>query len=261
MPSGGACGAVLVLVAHPDDETIFMGGLIGRLVAIGQRVDVACATGHFGSPALTRTRHEEFTAAGLALETGTRFLGLADEAGPLPMRELERELQALAGCGYRAVYTHGVFGEYGHRHHRDVCLAAHRVFGRRTVCLAGPLAPSLRCVLTPDELERKRGIAAACYRSQPGVAAWCSAEERYTRLAPASAACLIGLANGVLDRRIATSAAAPELRALVARCQRAFLTREVPYAELAGLPDSLWRPSQRRFAGLCSALMRIWDTA
>ena len=42
--------------------------------------------------------------------------------------DLEKLLSRLKQESPSEVYTHGILGEYGHPHHQDVCLAAHRAY-------------------------------------------------------------------------------------------------------------------------------------
>src|SRR3954462_5637511 len=70
---------ILVVFAHPDDESLACGGTIARLADAGARVIVICASrGERGSPSgavrdesLGRTRSEEIRAA-------ARTLGVAE---------------------------------------------------------------------------------------------------------------------------------------------------------------------------------------
>ena len=85
-------------------------------------------TGAFRHDPVARARHAEFRRLGRRLGLGTVGLGLPDAAGPLSIDDIANRLTAVAEVrDYDRVYTHGVFGEYGHQHHVDVCTAVHRV--------------------------------------------------------------------------------------------------------------------------------------
>jgi LmbE family N-acetylglucosaminyl deacetylase len=250
MRTDPAQGRVLIAVAHPDDETIFMGGLIRRLGATGHRVDIACATSRFSSPLLTSTRRAEFQRACWQLGARAVLLGFADEPGPLPATGLVDRIKAIeARHSYASVYTHGVWGEYGHRHHRDVCLAVHRVFGERTYCLAGPLEADIGNALSPSEVDTKRRLASAVYCSQPGIAAWCSEREQFARVPPGVAEALIAIANGERPANAAAEAAVER----AVRCRAVFERDGIPFPEVANIPAEVWKPMHRQFAASLAA--------
>ena len=71
-------GSVLVVIAHPDDESFGLGGLVGALTDTGAEVEVLCFTRGEASTlgadlvdpdALALVRAEELAAAGTALGT------------------------------------------------------------------------------------------------------------------------------------------------------------------------------------------------
>lgn len=238
---------ILIAVAHPDDELLFFGGLIQRLSASGFRIDVACATSHFASSVLTSARRAEFHKSCWTLRTHATLLGFRDGPEPLPIAKVATRLQAMqGGLRYAAVYTHGVWGEYGHRHHRDVSLAVHHTFPGVVFSLAGPLEADLSLVLTADELEKKRALVRSTYLSQAGVANWCSSEERFVRLRLEVAQALIAIANG--ETLSQETREAESLGDLVLRCRGNFDTTGIPGAEVANIPREIWQAAYRTFA-------------
>lgn len=141
---------VLCVVAHPDDETIFVGGTLAMFAANGFEVWIASATrgegGEMGDPPLTtrerlgRLREQELRCAARALGASkVRFLGYVDpevgKDGRLfaytdDVDELAgRIIELVKEAQPRVVITHGSSGEYGHPAHvithRGV-VAAHR---------------------------------------------------------------------------------------------------------------------------------------
>jgi N-acetylglucosamine malate deacetylase 2 len=129
---------VVAVVAHPDDETAFAGGMLARYASAGHEVYVVSLTrgegGEVGDPPLCsfeklgEVREREMRCAATAL--GARdvvFLGFVD-----PRMEIDGEAQAIEApldevvVAVRdaldrlqpdVVMTHGTNGEYGHPHH------------------------------------------------------------------------------------------------------------------------------------------------
>lgn len=103
-----ASSRLVVLAAHPDDETLGAGGLIATLASRGAAVDVVVATAgeasHPDSPTntpqeLARVRQGELTAAVAELAPGAavHFLNLPDGALAEHRSELDAALAAVVG--------------------------------------------------------------------------------------------------------------------------------------------------------------------
>lgn len=100
----------LVVVAHPDDETLWAAGLPLRF-ADREWTVIACSI-----PRIDPVRADRFHAA-------CRTLGVASRVLP----EIETEpgqklngLEALDLSPFDCIVTHNSQGEYGHSHHRHV---------------------------------------------------------------------------------------------------------------------------------------------
>lgn len=184
----GPTDQLLVLAAHPDDETLGAGGLIAAAAAAGARMRVVVASdgeaSHPHSPThrpdhLAQVRRAELTAAMTALDPRIvpTFLGLPDGRLDEHLGTLTRYLASrLDGCTHLAT----PWVDDAHPDH-EACAraAAGAVRGRTSIQhwqfpiwawhWAGPADlpwARLRCLdLDPDGLARKQA-ALACHRSQ-----------------------------------------------------------------------------------------------
>jgi N-acetylglucosamine malate deacetylase 2 len=130
---------VLVVASHPDDETIFAGGMIAKYASEGHDVYIVEVTrgegGEVGDPPvgpkseLGRYREEEVRCAARALGAReVRFLAFVDPSIEIgePAKPIDAELGALADplldiidqIRPDVILTHGTSGEYGHPQHR-----------------------------------------------------------------------------------------------------------------------------------------------
>jgi LmbE family N-acetylglucosaminyl deacetylase len=141
----------LIIVAHPDDETICAGGALALLAGRGVALTVACSTrgegGVTGDPPLCepadlgdRREAELRSAARLLGVEFVLFLGYVDppvgpgnlpQAAAMDLAEYAgRVLKLLQSVDPDLVITHGSDGEYGHPQHiithRAVMAAWHR---------------------------------------------------------------------------------------------------------------------------------------
>ncbi len=153
---------LVVVVAHPDDESFGCGSLIAAATAAGAQVTVICATrGEEGervpdaatdSVPLGDLREGELRAAAAVLGAETvELLDLADSGfdGPLPdgslcavaVEDVARDVESrLARLQADVVLT--IDGSDGHRDHKHMRAAVEAVFDR----YAGPLRMVQACL-------------------------------------------------------------------------------------------------------------------
>ncbi|MCM0605568.1 MAG: PIG-L family deacetylase [Xanthomonadaceae bacterium] len=119
----------LVVVAHPDDETIYFSGLI--LSEPKTEWTVVSITDGNGD-GRGKQRHEEFKRACKTLQVkNALFLDFADAPGKrLPIQSVWKKLHEVrVDYGpFAEVYTHSILGEYGHQHHQDAARVTYETF-------------------------------------------------------------------------------------------------------------------------------------
>ncbi|VVB77668.1 1D-myo-inositol 2-acetamido-2-deoxy-alpha-D-glucopyranoside deacetylase [uncultured archaeon] len=105
---------VLVIVAHPDDETIWMGGTLFRnknkwdttIISLCRKDDSDRAPKFFKVC-------QEYNAKGF-------MSNLEDEElSPVELSQVIARIKKFAGKEYDYIFTHGKNGEYGHKRHID----------------------------------------------------------------------------------------------------------------------------------------------
>ena len=195
---------ILAYYAHPDDETMLMGGTLALLIELGARVTHLCATrgegGERGEPPICR-RAELGRVRTTELECAVRALGggdliFLDYIDPLVGEgealfafsdDLDRLTSEVRQTIYQvkpaAVLTHGSNGEYGHPAHllcHRSALAAVAGMGvdaplLYTIQAAFPGHPKPRVrndddrahlVLDVSRVLERKTAAALCHRSQ-----------------------------------------------------------------------------------------------
>lgn len=142
---------VIAAFAHPDDETMLIGGTLAMLAGAGAQVDIVCATrgegGEVGEPPICTpeelgvVRESELRCAAGAL--GARSLTIlgyvdppVDEAGEgmdfsSDVAGLASKLAAqIEARDAEALITHGSNGEYGHPAHKTMFAAARQALDR-----------------------------------------------------------------------------------------------------------------------------------
>lgn len=145
-----------VVVAHPDDESLFFGGVIARRRDVDWHVVCVTDGGGGGDPA-DRSRELRDACARLGVDRVDE-LGFPDRGRrPLAIDDLVPRLTSTITAP--VVLTHGIHDV--HPHHHQVLLACCLAFGSERVSMYEPRAP-----LDDRALREKRALLAAAYPTQ-----------------------------------------------------------------------------------------------
>ncbi|MDA8284448.1 MAG: PIG-L family deacetylase [Actinomycetota bacterium] len=124
--------SLLAVVAHPDDESFGLGGVLAALAATGRRVSLLCFTAGEGStlgasPELARTRTDELGAAARTLGIDEHWMEELPDGGlaVLPDGELAARVRTrVEQADADAVVVLDRSGVTGHADHRAASAAA-----------------------------------------------------------------------------------------------------------------------------------------
>ena len=163
----------LVIVAHPDDETIWMGGMILRNKDWDWTICSLCR-------AADLDRAPKFRKVCFGYGARAIISDLDDEVlEDLEIDEVVDKIKENVDGKYDYVFTHGENGEYGHIRHKETHKAVKRMFGEGELQCEnvfffsyemkdGKKIPDSRGAdfgisLTKSELEQKRKIIKDVY--------------------------------------------------------------------------------------------------
>lgn len=120
----------LLVVAHPDDESIFFGGMLSRFRHL--KWTVLCLSDG-NAEGRGDDRHAEFLQACKKLGVKKALHWNYSDNFPhrFPVDLIEKRLSEIEKP--TIVFTHGIVGEYGHAHHQDTCYVVHKYFSKQKI--------------------------------------------------------------------------------------------------------------------------------
>lgn len=169
----------LLCVAHPDDETIFFGGLLQQreqkkewfkkeFGARGFEIlpwTVICVTSDGNEE-----RRRQFAEACRQLEVDEcLWWNFPDRyEARISADQLISKLQREAHPLPEAIFTHSIIGDYGHPHHQDVSFAVHHAFQGhpKLYSVAYNCFPEFEIPLTQEQFDAKSRVLTRVYGSE-----------------------------------------------------------------------------------------------
>ncbi len=152
----------LVVAAHPDDETLFFGGLLQKKLK-GLNWKVICVTSDGNENRLLDFKK---ACSQLSVRDSECWQYPDVYSQRLAVSDLVIRLQSLPTPAQ--IFTHSPMGEYGHPHHQDVCVAVHRAFqGHKNIySVAYNLNPDFIKQLDQKMFYKKSKILIETYKSE-----------------------------------------------------------------------------------------------
>jgi len=167
----------MAIVAHPDDESIFFGGLILKYRQWNWKV-ICVTDGNAESHGESRKKQFESACEALGVRSFEVF-GFPDLYDKrLDTGRLIERLRKIRGMN--RIFTHNTLGEYGHIHHQDVSYSVHQAFPKHPHLLevGYNIYPDLFVKSTHQQYLKKTKIFLDIYRDEVN---------RFLNLLPAAA--------------------------------------------------------------------------
>ena len=119
---------IIVIVAHPDDETIWMGGtLLANANKWGLTIISLCRKDD-------KDRAPKFKKVCKILKAKCFMSDLEDEKlNDISAREVIKRIKKYSSKRYDHIFTHGKNGEYGHKRHIDVNNAVEKMLKKKMI--------------------------------------------------------------------------------------------------------------------------------
>ena len=155
----------LIIVAHPDDETIYFTGPLLQNRTYPWKV-ICVTNGNADGNGLSRQKDFQQACTKLNVESFEHWDYPDVFEQRLDVNKLINDLSKF-NCVH-LVYTHGVIGEYGHPHHQDVSFAVHKAFCKKTkvFSICHNNYPDEIIKLTKDEFDLKTDILTKIYHNE-----------------------------------------------------------------------------------------------
>jgi len=161
----------LILTAHPDDETLWAGGLVASFQS--KRWTCIC---------LSTPRRKDEANRALEFFAACKVLGVKaiqeSRVESEPSNDLVITLQKSDIEHYDCVITHGPKGEYGHRHHKNV-----NAWAKQNISVPGYTfgygSGSFKLELTPESYDLKIMALHEYKTHMTAMPKWKALMERY----------------------------------------------------------------------------------
>ena len=173
-------GVALVIVSHPDDETIWMGGTMMNFPKIRWIIFSLCRKNDPDRASKFRKACKQYGAKSVIFDLEDEGIATTKQSLPEIEKRIKKILKNLKKSRFNYIFTHGKNGEYGHPRHqgthqavkkllREKTLAAKKIFcfsyrkpERKNFCLPSKQA-DLFIELSPAILKKKKFVMEKIY--------------------------------------------------------------------------------------------------